>query len=79
MAHIINESGGDYQEGGCLCSVGYYIYGASKPVMLSGHQPQRSWTSDRPQKADQSTFGNGVVVLINLSMELSIGDRNHSL
>ena len=39
--------------------------------------------SDRPQKqaskkADQSTFGSGVVV-ISLLMELLIGDEDHSL
>ena len=59
MAYIMNMSGGDFQQGGCLY----------KPTS-SIHQwtPKHSWTSDRPQKqasekADQSTFGSGVVVI----------------
>ena len=51
MAYIINESGGEFQQGG-------YLYkSASRIHWTAGH----SWTSDRPQKhilekADQSTF-----------------------
>ena len=54
----MNKSGGDFQHGGCLYK------------LTSGIQwtPKHSWTSDRPQKqasekADQSTFGSGIVVI----------------
>ena len=53
----MNESGGDFQHGGCL-------YKLTSDIQLT---PECSWMSDRPQKqsskiADQSTFGSGVVV-----------------
>ena len=73
MVNIINESGGDFKQGGCLYK------------LTSGIQwtPEHSWASNWPQKqtsakTDQSTFGSGVVI-ISLLMELSIGDEKHSL
>ena len=58
MAYIMNESGGDFQQGGCLY----------KPTRGTQWTPGHSWTSDRPQKqasenADQSTCGIGVVTV----------------
>ena len=54
----MNESGGDFQEGGCLYK------------LTSGRQwmAEHLWTSDRPQKqasekANQLTFGSDVVVI----------------
>ena len=63
MAYIINKSGGDFQQGGCLY----------KPNSGTQWTLEHSWTSDRPQKqasakADQSTLGIGVV-------GISIGNR----
>ena len=57
MAYIMYESGDDFQHGGCL-------YKLTSDIQLT---PECSWMSDRPQKqssekADQSTFGSGVVV-----------------
>ena len=54
----MNESGGDFQQGGCLY----------KPTSGIQWTPEHSWTSDRPQKqasgkADQSTCGSGVVTI----------------
>ena len=51
MAYIINQSYGDFQQGG-------YLY---KPTSSIPWTPKHSWTSDRPQKqasakADQSTL-----------------------
>ena len=58
MTYIINKSGGDFQQGGCLYK------------LTSGRQwmAEHLWTSDRPQKqapekANQLTFGSGVVVI----------------
>ena len=58
MAYIINQSCGDFQQGGCLCK------------STSGIQwtHEHSWTSDRPQKqasakGDLSTFGSGVLAI----------------
>ena len=55
MVYIMNRSGGDFQQGGCLY----------KPTSGIQRTPKYSWTSERPQKqaADQSTFGSGVVVI----------------
>ena len=58
MAYIMNESGGDFQQGGCLY----------KPTSGIQRTPKHSWTSDRPQKqaleeAGQSTCGSGVVTI----------------
>ena len=58
MAYIMNELGGDLQQGGCLC----------KPNRGIQWTPEHSWTSNRLQKqasqiAAQSTFGSGVVVI----------------
>ena len=58
MAYIMNESGGNFQEGGCLY----------KPTSGIQWTTEHSWMSDRPQnqaseKADQSTFGSGVVII----------------
>ena len=57
MLYIMNESGDEFQQGGCLY----------KPTSGIQWTPKHSWTSDRPQKqasekADQSTFGIGVVI-----------------
>ena len=54
----MNELGGDFRQGGCLY----------KPTSGIHWTPEHSWKSDRPQKqtsekADQSTFGSGVVVI----------------
>ena len=58
MAYIMNMLGGDFKQGGCLYK------------LTSGMQwtPEHLWMSDRPQKqasekADQSTFNSGVVVI----------------
>ena len=71
MVYIMNKSGGDSQQGGCLY----------KPTSGIQRTPKHSWTSERPQKqaADQSTFGSGVWYLISLLIELWIGDENCSL
>ena len=58
MAYIMNESGGDFQQGGCLY----------KPTSGIQWTPEHSLTSDRPhkqvsEKADQSTCGSGVVTI----------------
>ena len=58
MVYIINQSYGDFQQGGCLY----------KPTSGIQWTPEYSWTSDRPQKqasakADLSTFGNGVLAI----------------
>ena len=57
-AYIMNESGGDFQQGGCLY----------KPTSDTQWTPEHSWTSDRPQKqasekADQLTFGSDVAII----------------
>ena len=54
----MNESGGDFQQGGCL-------YKSTTGIQLT---PEHSWASERPkkqasEKADQSTFGSGVVII----------------
>ena len=58
MVYIINELGGDIQQGG-------YLY---KPTSGNQWTPKHLWTSDRPQKqasekADQLTFGSGVIII----------------
>ena len=58
MAYIINQSCGDFQQGGCLY----------KPTSSIQWTPEHSWMSDRPQKeasakADLSTFGSGVLAI----------------
>ena len=58
MVYITNESGGNFQQRGCLY----------KPISGTQWTPEHLRTSDRPQKqpsekADQSTFGSGVVVI----------------
>ena len=58
MAYIINQSCGDFQQGGCLY----------RPTSGIQWMPEHSWMSDRPQKqasakADQSTFGSGVLAI----------------
>ena len=58
MAYIMNKLGGDFQQGGCLY----------KPTNGIQWTPEHSWTFDSPQKqasekADQSTFGTGVVII----------------
>ena len=58
MAYIINQSYGDFQQGGCLY----------KPTSDIQWTPEHSWMSDRPQKqasakADLSTFGSGVLAV----------------
>ena len=58
MVYIINQSYGDFQQGGCLY----------KPTSDFQWTPKHSWTSDRPQKqasakADLSTFGSGVLAI----------------
>ena len=73
MVYIINQSCGDFQQGGCLY----------KPTSGIQWTPEHSWTSDRPQKqasakADPLTFYCGVLV-ISLLMELPINDKNCSL
>ena len=57
----MNESGGDFQQGG-------FMY---KPTSGIQWTPKHQWTSDRPQKqasekADQSTFGSDVVIISQL-------------
>ena len=39
MAYIMNQSGGDFQQGGCLY----------KPTSGIQWTPEHSWMSDRPQ------------------------------
>ena len=58
MAYIINQSYGDFQQGGCLY----------KPTSGIQWTPEHSWMSDRPQKqasakADLSTFSRGVLAI----------------
>ena len=73
MAYIINQSCGDFQQGGCLY----------KPTSGIQWTPKHLCTSDRPQKqasakADLSAFDSGVLV-ISLLMELSVDSENCSL
>ena len=58
MAYIMNESGVDFQQGGCLY----------KPTNGIKWTSEYLWTSDRAQKqasekANQSIFGSGDVVI----------------
>ena len=58
MVYTINQSYGDFQQGGCLY----------KPTSSIQWTPEHSWTSDRPlkqasAKADLSTFGSGVLAV----------------
>ena len=58
MAYIINQSRGDFQQGGCMC----------KPTSGIQWTSEYSWMFDRPQKqasakADLSTFGSGVLAI----------------
>ena len=58
MAYIINQSYGDFQQGGCL-------YNSTSGIQWT---PEHLWMSDRPQKqasakADLSTFGSGVLAI----------------
>ena len=58
MAYIINQSYGDFQQGGCL-------YGPTGGIQWT---PEHSWTSDKPQKqasakANLSIFGSGVLAI----------------
>ena len=76
MAYIINESGGEFQQGGCLY----------KPTSDIQRTPncKHSWTSDRPQKqASEKQTSQLVAVmlcqLVSLLIELSIGDEKCSL
>ena len=66
MAYIINKSGGDFQQGGCLYK------------LTSGIQwpPKNPWMSDRSQKqvsakADRSMFSSDVMVISIISKKLS--------
>ena len=69
----MNESGDDFQQGGCLY----------KPTSGTHWTPEHSWTSDRSQKeaSEQTSQLVAVVMLqlVSLLIELSIGDENHSL
>ena len=58
MAYIINQSCGDFQQGGCL-------YKSTSGIQWTS---EHSWMSDRPQKqasakADLSTFGSGALAI----------------
>ena len=58
MAHIMDQSGGDFQQDGCL-------YKQTSDIQWT---PKNSWTSDKPQKqvsekADQSTLGSSAMVI----------------
>ena len=58
MAYIINQSCGDFQQGGYL----------HKPTSGIQWTPKHSWTFDRPQKqalakVDLSTFASGVLAI----------------
>ena len=60
MAYIINQSCGDFQQGGCLY----------KPTNGIQWTPEHSWTSDRTQKqasakADPSMFGHQIKSLVS--------------
>ena len=62
MAYIMNESGGDFKQYGCLY----------KPTNGIQWTPKLSWTSDMPQKqasekTDQLSFGSGVVIISQLT------------
>ena len=56
MAYIMNESDGDFQQGGCLYKTTSGIQWTALVDVW-----QASETSLR--KADQSTFGSGVVII----------------
>ena len=56
--YIINKLGGDFHQGGCL-------YKLARGIQWT---LEHSWTSNRPrkqasEKADQSIFGSGVIVI----------------
>ena len=58
MAYVINQLGGDFQQGGCLY----------KPTSGIQWTPKHSWMFDRSQKqalakADSSSIGNGVLII----------------
>ena len=71
MADIINQSCGDFQQGGCLC----------KPTSGIQWTPEHSWTSDKPQKQASACQHLAVVYwqLVSLLIELFIDDENCSL
>ena len=74
MAYIIDQSCGEFQQGGCLYKPTSGIQWTSKQL----------WMADRPQKqasakADLSTFGVVDWQLVSLLMELSIDSENFSL
>ena len=59
MTYIMNESGGDFQKGGCL-------YKSTSGIQRT---PEHSWTSDTPQKqasekqTNQLLHGSGVAII----------------
>ena len=88
MAYIINQLCGDFQQGGCMYKPTSGIQWTPKDSWTSDRpQKQASEPSlrNKPQnqasaKADPSTFGSSVLVIItSLLMELSIGEENCSL
>ena len=69
MVYIINQSYGDFQQGGCLY----------KPTSGIQWTPEHTWTSDRPQKqalakADLSTFGNDIPHIVRSDIYLFADD-----
>ena len=73
MAYIMDELDGDFQQGGCL-------YNLTSGIQCNGHPNTCGHLTGlrNASQVDQSTFGNGVVV-IRLLMELLIDDEKHSL
>ena len=70
----MNESGIDFQQGGCLY----------KPTRGIQWTPEHLWTSDRPQKQALKKKTSQLVAvvlwqLVSLLIELSIGNEKHSL
>ena len=61
MGYVINQSCGDFQQGG-------YLYKPTSSIQ---------WRISA--KADQSTFGSGVLIISQFIDKLLIGSENHPL
>ena len=75
MAYIINQSCGDFQQGGYFCT--------SQPVAFNGHPNTRGCLTGLRNKPQQKQTCQHLAVvhlqLVSLLMELSIDGENFSL
>ena len=63
MAYIMNESSGDFQQGGCLYKLSSGSNGSNGHLSTCGCLTD---LRNKSQKADQSTFGSGVAIISQL-------------